>query len=237
RAESGGPILGWIPYLNPALMLIRLAGPQAFAPRRLTAMSLHNWYLQYGWDQPMPYGMEALKMAEESRRSQRRFFIAVVAAAAIGIFGTVFVELNFAYRLGEAAQFNKTGWDVLNIWRRLDIWLSEPTSGNLGAVGGMLLGAGLTLFLAMMRVHHIGWVLHPVPFVTTAVGGWFVGFFWLPFLIAWCIKLVIVRYWGLSGFRKSLPFFFGLIMGEMAGGMMWPLYGLLTNTKCYSFFA
>ncbi|NIR00592.1 MAG: hypothetical protein GTN78_10390, partial [Gemmatimonadales bacterium] len=99
-----------------------------------------------------------------------------------------------------------------------------------------MLGAGATLLIAIMRLRYIGWCLHPVPFVVTAGAGTFVGFFWMPFLIAWILKLVIVRYWGRKGFCTALPFFLGLILGEMIGGMVWPLYGVITQSRCYSFF-
>ncbi len=87
-----------------------------------------------------------------------------------------------------------------------------------------------------MRARYVGWPFHPVPFAVTAGWGTYVAFFWLPFLIAWLAELAIVRYWGRSGFRTALPFFFGLILGEMTGGMLWPLYGMLTQRQAYSFF-
>ncbi len=236
RAESGGPLLDMTYYLGPALSLTKVAGTRAFSSRELTSMSLHQWYVEFGFNQPMPYGMEALKMAEESRRAQRQFFVAAVIAAIIGMVGIIFVEMNYAYSWGEAAKFSKTTWGQTGTWNRLNTWITQPTGGNPGAVIGMLAGAGITVFLAIMRTRYMGWQFHPVPFVVTAGLGVYVGFFWLPFFIAWLAKTLIVRHWGRKGFQTSLPFFYGLIMGEMAGGMLWPLYGMLTQRSTYSFF-
>ncbi len=100
RAESRGPLLDLIGTLTPTLNLTRLAGTRAFSTRDLTAMSLHQWYADFGFNQPMPYGLEALKMADESRRAQRRFFLAAIAAALMGMVGTLAVEMHYAYGLG-----------------------------------------------------------------------------------------------------------------------------------------
>ncbi len=238
RAESGGPLLPSGPMAAGSVEadLTRLVGTRAFSRRDLVGMALQRWHLEYGFNQPAPYGMEALRMAEASRQSQRRFLIAALIAALIGIVGTVFVELNFAYRLGEAAEFNKTGWGQRKAWIGLEAWLSHPTTARPERIAGVAVGAASVLFLGAMRTRVLGWPLHPVPFVPTAGLGIYVGYFWGPFLIAWLVKLLILRYRGLSGFRTVLPLFYGLIIGEMTGGMFWPLYGMLTGTPSYSFF-
>jgi len=236
RAESGGPLLDFY-NLNAPMGLTSLAGNRAFTAQELTAMSLHQWYVSYGFDQPMPYGLEAMKMAQESRRSQRLFFKACLAAAVIGMLGTLFVEMILAYKYGEAARFLKANWPQTGTWSRLVGWLNDRTSPNPTSITAMLGGAGMTLFLAFMRTHFLGWPFHPVPFIVTASWGGYVGMFWFPFFIAWIIKSLILRYTGLPGFRAALPFFYGLIIGEMTGGMVWPIFGMLTGKlHFYSFF-
>jgi hypothetical protein len=238
RAESGGPLLPSGPMAVGAKEadLTRLVGTQAFSRQDLVAMTLQRWHLEYGFNQPAPYGMEALRMAESSRRAQRRFLLAALIAAAIGIVGTVFVELTFAYRLGEAAEFDKTGWGQRKVWLSLERWLTQPTTARPERIAAVVVGAASVLFLGAMRTRVVGWPLHPVAFVPTASFGIYVGYFWGPFLIAWLVKLLVLRYKGLRGFRAALPLFYGLILGEMTGGMFWPLYGMLTGTPSYSFF-
>jgi len=235
RAESGGPLLDMFYYLSPPLMLTKLAGSAAFSPRDLTAMSLQNWHTWIGFNQPMPYGLEALKIADESRRAQRRFFVAAVVAALVGMLGSIVVEMHYAYKLGEATM-RKDTWGESFIWRHLQTWVSEPNPVNPGAGAGVLAGAGFTVFLAIMRTRLIGWPFHPVPLAVTAGWGVYVGFFWFPFLIAWVLKLLILRYKGRDGFSLALPFFLGLILGDMTGGMMWSVYAAVSGKIVYSFF-
>ena len=43
---------------------------------------------------------------------------------------------------------------------------------------------------------------------------------WSPFFIAWLLKLVILRYGGLRFYRRALPFFLGLVLGDYVLGAL-----------------
>ena len=52
-------------------------------------------------------------------------------------------------------------------------------------------------------------------------GGWRAGHIWFTSLVAWVLKLTIMRYGGVSLFQTLKPFFFGLIIGEVALNGVW----------------
>ncbi|MCX8053233.1 MAG: hypothetical protein N3B12_05445 [Armatimonadetes bacterium] len=58
---------------------------------------------------------------------------------------------------------------------------------------------------------------------------------WLPLFIAWVIKLVILRYGGLKLYRRALPFFLGVILGECIVGSFWTIWGISTHVPSYAF--
>jgi hypothetical protein len=233
RAEQGGPLHAMGASMNPAESVIRVAGSRLFSPHDLTAFALNQWY---AGSQPMPYGMEALKMAEESRGSQRRVLIAAMAAVLVGMVVGVLIQLHHAYALGGSAQLSLHTWGCVGTWDRAYDRIVSGTDAKVGSLAGLVFGAGAVVFLVAMRLRYAGWPFHPVAYIISAEHGTAVGFFWLPFLIAWFAKSFILRYRGLRGFRAALPFFYGLIVGEMTGGMLWPLYGFITQQSCYSFF-
>jgi len=46
----------------------------------------------------------------------------------------------------------------------------------------------------------------------------------------------VLRYGGLRLYRRALPLFFGLILGESMLGCTWSLIGLVFDVPSYSFF-
>jgi len=49
---------------------------------------------------------------------------------------------------------------------------------------------------------------------------------WLPLMIAWLLKVIALKFGGLQFYRKAIPFFLGLILGQMIVGSLWSLIGL-----------
>ena len=56
---------------------------------------------------------------------------------------------------------------------------------------------------------------------------------WMPFLIAWLCKALVLRYGGMRLYRRSLPFFLGLILGDFLNGGFWTLLGCFTRINVY----
>jgi hypothetical protein len=74
---------------------------------------------------------------------------------------------------------------------------------------------------------------HPVGYAVSS--SWSLNIIWLPLLIAWAVKLLMLRYGGLKLYRDSLPFFLGLILGEFVVGSLWTLIGIGMGIPSYGF--
>lgn len=59
---------------------------------------------------------------------------------------------------------------------------------------------------------------------------------WLPILISWALKVSILRYWGLKGYRAAIPLFVGLVLGEFAVGGSWSFVRGIIGVETYTFF-
>jgi hypothetical protein len=57
---------------------------------------------------------------------------------------------------------------------------------------------------------------------------------WLPFVIAWAVKSLVLRYGGMRLYRQSLPLFYGLILGDFLAGGLTTLAGCLFGINVYS---
>ena len=54
--------------------------------------------------------------------------------------------------------------------------------------------------------------------------------------LASVLKGVLLHYTGLKGYRRALPFFLGLMLGDLVMGVTWVVIGILLNTPTYRFF-
>ena len=58
---------------------------------------------------------------------------------------------------------------------------------------------------------------------------------WASLATSTCIKWVILRHGGVKSYRKAIPFFIGMILGEFVIGSIWSLSGLALGIKTYAF--
>ena len=89
------------------------------------------------------------------------------------------------------------------------------------------------LILLALRTTFLWWPLHPVGYAVSS--SWSMNLLWMPMLVAWIIKLAVLRYGGLRLYRQLLPMFIGLILGEYFSGGLWSLAGVILQTRVYVF--
>jgi uncharacterized metal-binding protein len=93
------------------------------------------------------------------------------------------------------------------------------------------MGAGglVTVALSGLRARFLWFPLHPVGYL--AANSWGIHINWLSFFIGWLLNTLITRYGGLKIYRTLLPFFFGLIVGDMLHTVLWGLVTWMTGGR------
>ncbi|MBB6051513.1 DUF6785 family protein [Armatimonas rosea] len=95
-------------------------------------------------------------------------------------------------------------------------------SNGLHVLGGFLLVGGL--LLARLR---LGAGLHPIGFLAASVHG--VHTTWFSILLGWLAKSLMMRYGGMGLYKAALPFFLGLIVGDVLSAAFWIGMGYVTG--------
>jgi len=75
----------------------------------------------------------------------------------------------------------------------------------------------------------VWWPLHPIGFVVAA--DWVMDNIWFSVFLAWLIKVSVLKYGGPRLYRKTLPFFIGLILGQFAAAGSWLIINGLLGTR------
>jgi len=198
-------------------ILTRVAGNRAFTSQEHTAMALLFWLTRTHRQFPVMSQADALHIGRRSRSPMRRLPLAIMLASVVGIISAFWAMLDVTYRLGyHSARFSTVpvfyfGMEpVLQLQGNLQI--PQPT--DWGTVGAYAFGAGFTILLAALRTRLLWWPLHPVGYLASGSIG--VYRLWLPIFVTWVIKAALLRYGGLRAYRRALPFFLGLVVGEFS---------------------
>lgn len=103
---------------------------------------------------------------------------------------------------------------------------------NWAGWGLTLLGAGLMGALTFAHRHLPWWPLHPVGFVVAT--DWVMNNTWFSIFLAWLVKSCVLKYGGPGLYRRTVPLFVGLILGQFAAAGFWLVVdGLLGRQGTY----
>lgn len=233
RAESGN---AWLfgPNVDVYQLMTTTFGTTGFRVQDLTILAfmrapLANYDLRCI---SMPHQLDGFKMGGELRANQRQLAFAMMSAIAIGFVVSFTIALAIWYQFGAGAKAEPWRTSMGRMpFNALADAIKTPVKADVNGSIAVFFGFAVTLALATLRMHLNWFPFHPVGY---AIANTFtMQWVWMPFFIAWVIKWIILRFGGMKLYRQSLPFFFGLILGDFLNGGFWTLVGCLTNISVY----
>ena len=170
-----------------------------------------------------------LKLGERIRsRSKRPLFWAMGVSIVVSLIGSVWIILKLSYTYGG---INLNPWffggGALAPFNYVASKLNSPTPVHWGGWLSTGIGAGLMGLLMLARQHFLWWPLHPLGF---PIGGiWVVDEISFSIFLAWLIKAVVLKYGGPRLYRRTRPFFLGLILGQYTTAGIWLVIDFFTG--------
>lgn len=233
RAESGN---AWLfgPSVDAYQLMTTTFGTSGFRTQDLTILAFMRAPLGNNDLRciSMPHQLDGFKMGQEARANLRQLTVAMMTAISIGFIISFIIALAIWYEFGAGAkaepwrtQMGRMPFDALA--DAINTPLKADVNGSLAAVFGFI----FTVLLFILRTQLTWFPFHPAGY---AIGHTFtMNWVWMPFLIAWFIKLVVLHFGSMKLYRQSLPFFYGLILGDFLNGGFWTLLGCLTDISVY----
>lgn len=236
RAELGPPAHD-LHNGGPDRILASLLGPRTLGTQSQSVFSMFFWFNRAYRSHQMPFQLEGFKMAERTRTSYKGLFVAIAIATVFGTFTAFGIILWKLYQQGAgSATLGPPNVPLIfgsEPWNRMDTWVKSPAPPETDTAIAIVVGFATTIFLNSLRMK-VGWFpFHPVGFAVSS--SWSMGLLWLPMFIAWVTKLIMLRYGGLKLYRRALPFFLGVILGECVVGSFWTIWGIIFNLPSYAF--
>lgn len=173
---------------------------------------------------PMPYQLEAMKMAQTERTNQKKTFLLILSATVLGYFLSMFFHQTAVYRTGRFS-WNDASTYLQNI-------LNERKGPDIVGITMTIVGFVIVMALDAVRFRFPGFPLHPAGYFLSMNFG--VDYYWFGLLIALFVKNFVQRYYGLRGYDKLRAVALGILVGEYAAETIWMTMALITKQSTYT---
>jgi hypothetical protein len=234
RAELGFPTHD-MHYMAPQYPILTAAGTEHLGKQDLVGFSMLWWFNRTYASHPSPHLLESYKLAERTNTHARQIFVACVIAAIFAMPIGFWMLLHNYYHFGGATSHMEEwalgfGYNCYNDLQNRLVNLYPTNTVSLGFVG---VGFAISMFLGWMRINYLWFPLHPLAYAIS--NSWGVSQLWMPLMIGSIIKYFILKFGGLPTYRRALPFFYGLVVGEIVIGSLWTLLGIALGMPTYDF--
>ena len=231
RAEFGFPAHD-VHFGGPAQMITSAVGTANLTQGTRATLPLF-WYISRMYlGHIMPHQLEGFKIASRSRMSYHTTFWSMLLGGTFGTVVALWLLLHLGFKFG-LDNIPYPGWGR-EAWSYLQEWLRRPTEVDYYHMVLMGFGAVVASFLTFMRARFVWWPLHPMGYAVA--GSYGMSFVWSCMLVSWVLKWLILRHGGIKQYRKAVPLFLGLILGEFSVASIWTIVGIAMNLpRIYNF--
>lgn len=231
RATVGIPYHEII-YTHPQLMLVSAVGTRHIGANNLTLMSFLYPYVRDNVSHPMPNQLEGFKIAEATGMRHGKMVMVMIIGLLFSIFASFWSYLHVMYKYGVShASGYFIGIGRENFGRVLLSWLVYPQTTDYVGLSFMALASVFTILLMIMRRSFLWWSFHPAGYALGMSSG--TVWVWSAVFTGWIIKMTILKLGGLRMYRRTAPFFLGLVLGDYVIGFAWSIIGLIFNVSVY----
>jgi hypothetical protein len=232
RATCGPPAHD-LHYAGPEFILASSVGTESLGGQNLGVMTLFYGFNRAYRGHPMAHSLEGFKLAEQTGSSQRWMLAAQVLAVVAGCIASFWAILHLSYSSPNGASWVFTHAFGGEPYRRLESWTVHPTVWNPTAMFFYATGFLIALTMPLLKLIAVSIPFHPIGFAIST--SWSMNRIWLPVFLAWAVKAALVRYGGGASYRRVLPFFLGLVLGDYLVGGTWCLLALAAGRGMYAF--
>lgn len=225
RAQLGPP-LHEMAFMGPNQLLVDFRGTSGLSPSFVArTVTLFHFMNRIHRTHPMPHQLEAIKMGERFGLNQRGMFLAIVLATIVGSLLGHLIRIYLGYRWTPG----NAGGDTANVIATLVDTPRPPNPTAMAAVGGGFL---FVLLLDFIRFRAPGFPFHPAGYALAMNFGF--DYIWFGLLLVLIIKVLVQRYYGLTGYEKLRMVAFGIILAEIAAELIWAVPAMYYRQAFYT---
>ena len=209
---EGGLSDGSVP-VGPAAIVVSAVGSSAIGAQGLVVLAT-TYFWTTGRSFAITSSANSLKLGEGFGGSKRPLFWTMLLAMAVGLVSSMWVVMELGYSYG--ALNLKIPGGKHGFYDYAAGLIRTPSEPHLWGWINTGIGAGVMLLLMLARWYYVWWPLHPLGYPIGPTG--IMDHLWFDMFLAWLIKVSVLRYGGVALYRKTRPFFMGMIAGHIVPG-------------------
>lgn len=181
----------------------------------------------------MPSFVQSFKLASDRKIEMRKMLALISVVIVIGMAMGIWMNVRLGYEYGglqlnswfaqSGAQLPAKYSDALIKATQLVGW------GNWFWMG---IGIAETLALGFARSHFLWFPLHPIGLLMCLTYPMYS--MWFSIFLGWLAKTMISRFGGNEAYQKLIPFFLGLVLGDVAMMLFWLAINVYTGVMKYN---
>jgi len=215
----------------------------AFGASTLGPVNLGALGMTYPWAGSMRTTVMAavihgLKLAENyAITNRKRLFLGVLLAGFTAVITAIVTVLVISYQYGA---LNLSFWffglgAATAPYSFASYHMTNPLPPSEAFYTVSIFGGLVQLLLTLANARFLWWPIHPIAFPVSAF--WTTHHLMPSIFLAWLVKAVVLHYGGVVSYRRTRPFFLGLILGHYVAGGLWIVIdGFTGMTANYLFY-
>ena len=226
--EAGIPVLR-PPMSGSAFLISGFGTARVSDPGLVTLAFNHSWAVDIRITM-MAIIAHVLRLMHGREEHIRRVGVALGIGLLLSFGAGTLTLLTMAYEHGA---INLEGYYFVSYAQApftwMGAWLSSPAGPNWSGWASTGIGMGVMFGLYSAWRGLTWWPLHPLGYALMGMGP--MDFYWFSFFVAWLIKVTVLKYGGARLYRKSLPLFLGMILGQFTCSGMWNIIDQITEMR------
>ena len=234
RAEGGIPAMWAFPFNQHKKMVFHLLGTRSLIsagdPSDLVMLSSFSWMGRGYYMSQMGYQIENEALADRYGIKTKWFAVFTMCAFIFGCIVAFYVTLGDYYKFGAVTCGGGTTSGGGNVWNARFQWeeiataIVSPGAPDVNRSIAIIVGALVAVGMVVLRFWWLQSPFHPLGYAISLNYGYAL---WSNFMFVWIVKSIVQRLGGARLYRQLMPFFLGLVIGDLlAGGISWLLLGI-----------
>ena len=168
----------------------------------------------------MPSFIQGFKLAHDRKIALKPLLVLMLACSLITMAMGVYMNVRMGYETGGLSLDPWTAGAASRLpadsTANLVKGVKDASYWNLGWVG---LGIALTYGMMLARSRFAWFPLHPIGLLISQ--SYPIGQIWFSVFLGWLFKVLITKFGGTDSYRKGVPLFLGLALGDVMMMIFW----------------